>query len=34
MTAGLLLAKLTRKPPLTAAAFSVTVQLSVPDAGH
>ncbi len=29
-TALLLLAKLTAKPPLAAAAFSVTVQLSVP----
>ena len=30
ITAESLLAKLTRKPPLAAAAFSVTVQLSVP----
>ena len=30
MTAELLLARLTMTPPLTAAAFSVTVQLSVP----
>ena len=30
ITAELLLARLTGKPPLTAAAFSVTVQLSVP----
>jgi hypothetical protein len=30
ITAELLLARLTRTPPLTAAAFSVTVQLSVP----
>jgi hypothetical protein len=30
ITAELLLAKLTRTPPLTAAVFSVTVQLSVP----
>lgn len=30
VTAGLLLARLTANPPLAAAAFSVTLQLSVP----
>ena len=30
VTAGLLLARLTAKPPVAAAAFRVTVQLSVP----
>jgi hypothetical protein len=31
VTTGLLLARLTVKPPLAAAAFNVTVQLSVPE---